>query len=80
MAANTPNEVLLQRSLEIFYTTFFRPLLEYADVVLDNITQAEEDDLEKIQHEAARIISGATRLVSLNNLYMETALESLKDR
>ena len=57
-----------------------RPLLEYADVVWDNLTQGDEDELEKIQHEAARIISGATRLVSISNLYTETGLESLKER
>ena len=72
--------ILDRKSLEIFYTTFIRPLVEYADVVWDNISKADEGDLEKIQHEAARVISGATRLVSLNNLYIETALEPLKDR
>ena len=72
--------LLDRKSLEIFYTTFIRPLVEYADVVWDNISKAEEEDLDKIQHEAARIISGATRLVSLSNLYIETALEPLKDR
>ena len=72
--------VLDRKSLEILYTTFIRPLLEYADVVWDNLTKADEDDLEKVQHEAARIISGATRLVSLSNLYIETGLESLKER
>ena len=72
--------VLDRKSLEIFYISFIRPLLEYGDVVWNNITQSDEEDLEKVQHEAARIISGATRLVSLNNLYTETGLESLKDR
>jgi hypothetical protein len=72
--------ILDRQSLETIYTTFIRPILEYADVVWDNITQAEEEDLEKIQIEAARIITGATRLVSFNNLYKESALEPLKSR
>ena len=67
-----------RHSLEIMYKTFIRPTLEYADTVWDNITLAEQDDLERIQLEAARIISGATRLVSFENLYTETCLEQLK--
>lgn len=72
--------VLDRKSLEIIYITFIRPLLEYADVLWDNITQAESEQLERIQHEAARIITGATRLVSISNLYAECRFESLKDR
>ena len=69
-----------RQSLETIYISFIRPILEYADVVWDNITQAEEEDLERIQIEAARIITGATRLVSFHNLYKESALEPLKSR
>jgi len=54
--------------------------LEYDDVVWDNLNQAEEDGLEKIQLESARIICGATKLVSINNLYSETGLEPLSIR
>jgi hypothetical protein len=35
---------------------------------------------ENVQLEASRIVIGGTRLVSLNNLYMETGWEKLKDR
>jgi len=69
-----------RKSLLLIYTTFIRPILEYADVVWDNITTQDEIELEKIQQEAARIISGGTRLASLQNLYNETALEPLKNR
>ena len=72
--------ILDRKSLETIYKTFIRPTIEYSDVVWDNITQAEEEDLEKIQTEAARIITGATRLVSLHNLYKESGLEPLKSR
>jgi len=37
-----------RKSLEVFYFSFVRPILEHADVVWDNLTQSEEDDLEKI--------------------------------
>ena len=56
--------VLDRKSLQTIYFSFIRPLLEYADVVWDNCTQYEADELEKIQIEAARIVTGATRLVS----------------
>ena len=36
-----------RKSLEIIYTSFIRPLLEYSNVVLDNCTQYESNDLEK---------------------------------
>jgi hypothetical protein len=56
------------------------PLLEYADVVLDTKTQILINKLENVQVEAARIVTGGTRLVSLCNLYFETGWEKLKDR
>jgi hypothetical protein len=36
--------------------------------------------LENVQVEAARIVTGDTRFVSLSNLYIETGWEKLKDR
>ena len=54
--------------------------MEYADVVWENCTQYEVNDLEKIQNEAARIVSGATKLVSTNSLSLETSWESLSSR
>ena len=56
---------LNRKSLQIIYFSFIIPLLEYADVVWDNCTQYEANELEKIQHEAVRIASGATKLVSI---------------
>ena len=45
--------ILDRQSLEIIYTSFIRPVLEYADVVWDNCTHYEINALEKIQVEAA---------------------------
>ena len=53
------------------YFAFIRPILEYADVVLDNCTQQQMNDFEKIQIEAGPIFSGATKLVALDQLYQE---------
>ena len=71
---------LNRQALETMYFSFIRPTLEYADIVWDNCTQQQEQDIEKIQIEAARIVTGATKLISLNKLYVETGWELLKDR
>ncbi|MCG7879453.1 MAG: reverse transcriptase domain-containing protein [Candidatus Thiodiazotropha taylori] len=69
-----------RKSLETIYLTFIRPLLEYGDVLWDNCSQYEKNELDKIQNEAARIATGATKLVSINDLYNEIQWESLEDR
>ena len=51
-----------RKSLEIIYTTFIRPVLEYADVIWDNCSDYEKQELEKIQIEADRIATGASIL------------------
>lgn len=71
---------LSRKPLQTIYFTFIRPLLEYADVVWDNCTSYEVNDLEKIQNEAARIVTGATKLVSINSLLLETGWETLSTR
>ena len=43
-----------RKSLETIYIAFIRPLLEYADVIWDNCTHYEKNELEKNQIEAAR--------------------------
>ena len=62
------------------YFTFIRPILEYADVVWDNCTQQQMNDLEKIQIEAGRIVSGATKIVALDRLYQELGWLKLPER
>ena len=69
-----------RKSLEIIYTAFIRPLLEYGDVIWDNCAEYEKADLDKIQNEAARIATGATKLVSLYILSNEIGWETLEQR
>ena len=69
--------LLDRESLNRAYISFIRPILEYADIVWDNCTQYEIDLIEKIQIEAARVVTGATRLVSIELLYRETGWEPL---
>ena len=54
-----------RKALSQIYISFLRPILEYGSTVWDSCTQYEKDNLEKIQHEAARIVTGLTRSVSL---------------
>ena len=69
-----------RKPLETIYIAFIRPLLEYADVIWDNCSEYEKSDLEKIQLEAARIVTGTTKLISLTNLYKETCWDKLQKR
>lgn len=69
-----------RKSLETIYTAFIRPLLEYGDIIWDNCTQYEKQELEKIQIEAARIATGTTKLISLRSLYTEISWETLEQR
>ena len=70
---------LNRKSLQTIYISFIRPL-EYADVVWDHGTQQEANELEKIQNEAARIVTGATKLASIQSLLSDTGWESLISR
>ena len=72
--------VLDRKSLEIVYISFIRPTLEYGDTLWDNCTLYEKRELDKIQNEAARIVTGTTALVSLQSLYDEVGCESLQCR
>ena len=51
------------------YISFVRPVLEYSSVVWDGCTVEQQTSLEKLQNEAARIVTSLTKSVSLNRLY-----------
>ena len=67
-------------SLQTIYFSFIRPVLEYGDVVWDNFSQGLKDQLDKVQNEAARIVSGCTKLVDIRDLYQESEWETLSER
>ena len=69
-----------RKSFETIYRTFIRPILEYADVVLGNCTNHENQELDKIQTEAARIVTGAANLLQLHVLSDEVNWEPLETR
>lgn len=72
--------ILDRKTLEKIYLTFIRPLLEYGDVVWDHTSPSLIKKIENVQLEAARIVTGGTRLVSIARLYTETGWEPLKER
>ena len=72
--------ILDRFTLERIYLTFIRPILEYAEVIWDTQNQSLIDKLEKVQLDAARIVTGGTKLTGLNRLYEETCWEKLTDR
>jgi hypothetical protein len=63
-------------TLEKMYFSFIRPILEYRDVVWDTHTHY----LINVQSEAARIVTGGTKLTSIQKLYEETGWEKLLER
>ena len=69
-----------RKSLEKLYISFIRPLLEYSDSVWDNCSSESKKQLEAIHTESARIVSGATKLCSIEKLFVELGWESLQSR
>ena len=55
-------------ALNQIYVPYVLPVLEYSAIVWDNCTAQNSNTLEKLQNEAARIVTGLTRSVSLDNL------------
>jgi hypothetical protein len=45
--------------------SFIRPILEYADVIWDSQNQSLINKLENVQLDAARIVTGGTKLTEL---------------
>ena len=67
--SHASSENLDRLSLQIMYFPFIRPILEYGDVICDNLSQGLKDQLDKAQNEAARIVTDYTKLVSIIDLY-----------
>ena len=66
------------------YLTFIRQVyiyvLEYGCEVWDGCYERDIEELEKIQLEAARIVTGLTKFASKDSLYFETGWETLVNR
>ena len=71
---------LSRSALNQIYFSYLLPTLEYASSVWDGCSVQNAEMLDKIQNEAARIVTGLTRSVSLENLYKECGWVSLSER
>ena len=52
------------------YISYVRPLIEYSDSVRDNCSTESKNQLESNYIEAARVITGATKLCSIEKLFL----------
>lgn len=69
-----------RKSLELMFVVFIPSLLKSSDVIFNNISNTEKQELDKIQNEAARIVNGTTKLLSIDKLYNETGWLALENR
>jgi hypothetical protein len=67
-------------SLEQNIMSSIRPLLEYRNVNFDNCTTNKKETTEKVQYEVARIVSDATKRVSIAKLMSEIGWECIESR
>ena len=71
---------LNRESLLTIYKTYIRSIMEYCSVIWDNCTITQSDELELLQRECIRIITGLPRFCSVVKLYAESGLEPLAQR
>ena len=71
---------VIRRSLEKMYSFYVRPLIEYSDSVWDNCSTESKNKLESIHIEAAKVITGATKLCSIKKLSADLGWEPLQRR
>ena len=69
-----------RRSLQTMYLSFIRPILESENVVWDNCCNYEKFEIEKVQIEAGRIVTGATKSCQKTKILDETGWGSLETR
>ena len=69
-----------RKTLEILYKSYILPHFDYADVVWDNCSTNLSNELENIQLDALRTITGAVKGTSHEKLYKESGFISLKER
>ena len=58
-----------RNALNQMYMSYMLPVVEYASVVWDGCSKQDSQSLQRIQNEAARMVTGLTRSVSWENLY-----------
>ena len=69
-----------RNALNLMYISYMLPAIEYASIVWDGCSEQDSQTLQEIQNEAARLVIGLTRSVSLENLYKECGCATLSQR
>lgn len=72
--------IIPRRTAEHLYMYLTRPILEYGDIVFDNISQELSDKIEHCQRDAMVICSGAIKRTHTENLQVELGWQPLSDR
>ena len=65
--------------LDQMHMSFIRPLLEYGDIIWNNCTNQQKYDIESVQNEDERIVTGATKYCKVNSMLAELNSDSLTD-
>ena len=68
------------KTLKITYTALIRPLLEYASSIWMQVSRASLEKLERIQHNATRIVCGLRNTTARNLSEFEAGLAPFKNR
>ena len=58
-----------RNALNQMYMSYLLLVVQYASVVWEGCSERDSQTLQKIQNEAAHLVTGLTRSVSLENLY-----------
>ena len=64
----------------LYCTYYIRPLLEYASEVWHNVLYSDSSRIERVQRNAAGIVTGLPLFSSKNSFYLETGWKALADR
>ena len=67
-------------ALNQIYLSYILSILEYSYIVWDGCSVQNINSVQRIQNEAARIVTGLTRSVSLKNLYRGCGWVTLEER
>ena len=62
-----------RQALNQMYVSYVRSILEYSSIVWDGCSEQDKTALERLQNEAARIVTGLTKYTSFVNLYKDVA-------
>ena len=67
-------------ALNQMFMSYMLPILEYASVVWDWCSEQDSVTLQKVQNQAAWLVTALTRSVSLENLFKECGWATLSQR